>query len=113
MEGEMELHRDTLETLLTTASLSHEQLDTYTETLSNIFQAAMVKMSQPNRKSLNSKPWWDQELKDAVTRVNTARYEHHNYQRWTAPKHKLKSAEVETTSNDCAYTRKGTGSTRP
>ena len=43
----------------------------------------MAKTSQPNRKSLNSKPWWDQELKDAVTRVNVARREHHNYQQWT------------------------------
>ena len=37
MEGEMELHRDMLETLLTTGSPSNEQLDTYAETLSNIF----------------------------------------------------------------------------
>ena len=95
----MELHRDTLETLLTTASPSHEQLDTYAETLSNIFQAAMAKMSQPIRKSPNSKPWWDQELKDTVTRVNMARRKHHSYQRWTGEYNPPTQAEIHRSRN--------------
>ena len=83
MEEELEAHREPLYALRNSPYPNHKQLDTYAETLSNIFQAAMAKTSQPNRKSPNSKPWWDQDLKDAVTRVNAARCEHQNYQSWT------------------------------
>ena len=75
-EEELEAHREPLDALRNSPYPNHEQLDTYTETLSNIFQAAMAKTSQPNCKSPNSKPWWDQDLKDVVTRVNVARREH-------------------------------------
>ena len=99
MEEELEPHRDSLETLKSLASPNNRQLDIYAETLSKVFQTVIEKTSQPNCKSPNSKPWWDQDLKDAITRVNVARHEHHNYQCWTGEYSPLIQAKIHHSRN--------------
>ena len=79
-ENELAKVEQTLKDLQNTVLPNAEQLDTYTECLTRAIQHATERTAKPNRKSPQSKPWWDNDLKNAAKGVSTARREQQEHQ---------------------------------
>ena len=79
-EEELEKEKATLDELKNMVHPSQAQLDLFAETLSKTIRLSLEKTAKPRKISPQSKPWWDDDLKNAANSVNAARREHQEYQ---------------------------------